>query len=205
MTTINWERHQHDTAPVLLATLREPATETQRTGTPVDLSAVDAGTGLTVRIVRQMDQWVVHQDAAALVDVNGIVSSALTADVTGTPGLYGVTFTVDFGGGAQRTFPRRGYYGLLVGGERAGPASYPVVAGQGTGGGGGTADGNYTHTQAVAAIVWTVNHNLDWLAPSVALIDDSGVEFWADIDYVNPNQLTITMATATAGTAYLTI
>lgn len=68
----------------------------------------------------------------------------------------------------------------------------------GTGGGPG-----YLHTQSVADTVWTVNHNLGVLTPSVTLADGSGLEFLAQITFVTVNQLTVTSSAAIAGTAYI--
>lgn len=65
------------------------------------------------------------------------------------------------------------------------------------------AHGMYVHTQLVPSTVWTVNHNLGWQTPYVALIDDTGLEFVTDIDFVNANTLTVTTAYPTAGTAYV--
>lgn len=64
--------------------------------------------------------------------------------------------------------------------------------------------GVHVHTQVAPATVWTINHFFGWQTPHVILIDDLGIEFMSDIDYVNANTLTVTMAAPTAGTAYLT-
>lgn len=74
-----------------------------------------------------------------------------------------------------------------------------VVGPRGPGGSGAT----YTHSQASASTVWTVDHNLGVLTPSVILVDDTGADFEADIDFVTTNQLTVNMTTAVAGTAYI--
>ena len=55
----------------------------------------------------------------------------------------------------------------------------------------------------MAATTWFVNHNLGFRAPNVQLIDDGGLEFRADIDYVDDNNLTVTIGSAVAGTAYV--
>jgi hypothetical protein len=68
-----------------------------------------------------------------------------------------------------------------------------------SGGGGG---GSYTHNQAVAALVWTVNHPLNGL-PSVVVVDSGGTHVEGTIQYVTSSQLTITFEYPISGTAQL--
>lgn len=72
-----------------------------------------------------------------------------------------------------------------------------------TGGGGGTAGTAYTHTQVVAAAIWTINHNLG-IRPSVSILDSGGNEVEADIVHTSANQLLIRFAIAISGLARLT-
>ena len=59
----------------------------------------------------------------------------------------------------------------------------------------------YVHTQASAASVWTVTHNLGYFPNVRVVIDGSNVT--ADIDDVNDNQLLINHDAARSGVAYL--
>lgn len=61
----------------------------------------------------------------------------------------------------------------------------------------------YLHNQGVAALTWTINHNLGF-RPSVELLTVGGVEFEADISHPTVNQTVITCLTARAGSARLT-
>tara|TARA_B110000285_G_C14882453_1_gene494577 strand:+ start:15 stop:722 length:708 start_codon:yes stop_codon:yes gene_type:complete len=63
-------------------------------------------------------------------------------------------------------------------------------------------DLSFTFTQAVAALVWTVNHNLG-KNPSVSIVTNTGEEVYARVDYTNLNSLTITFSQAFAGSAYM--
>lgn len=76
-----------------------------------------------------------------------------------------------------------------------------VVGVQGPPGSGASAN-FFNFTQSSAASVWAVNHNLG-RNPSVTVIDSAHAEVEAQIDYVDLNNLTITFASANAGTAYL--
>ena len=60
----------------------------------------------------------------------------------------------------------------------------------------------FVHTQAVAAAVWTITHNLN-RHPSVTVIDSAGDLVFGDVHYVNTNQITVTHGGATGGVAYL--
>ena len=60
----------------------------------------------------------------------------------------------------------------------------------------------FVHTQAVAATVWTITHNLNGY-PNVTTIDPGGGVIVGTVDYVTVNQLTVTHGSPYAGTAYL--
>ncbi len=66
----------------------------------------------------------------------------------------------------------------------------------------------YTHNQALASTTWTINHNTDSF-PSVSLkfssSDDvyENVGAFAGLKYNNSNTITITLAAAESGYAYL--
>lgn len=60
----------------------------------------------------------------------------------------------------------------------------------------------YTHSQAVAASVWTINHNLGFV-PNVWVEDSAGTEVEGDIAVVSLNTITLTFSAAFGGTAYL--
>lgn len=61
---------------------------------------------------------------------------------------------------------------------------------------------NYLHTQAVAASVWTITHNLGRY-PSVTVSDLANNAVVADVHYLSTDQLEIVFNTPTAGRAYL--
>ena len=56
--------------------------------------------------------------------------------------------------------------------------------------------------QGIASDVWVITHNLN-KAPSITLVDSSGVEFQARKVYNSLNQVTIYLNGATTGKAYL--
>lgn len=61
----------------------------------------------------------------------------------------------------------------------------------------------YTHIQASASALWTVTHNLGYKPGGVYVEDTTLRQVLGDITQINNNQLTITYASAFAGTAYL--
>ena len=63
-------------------------------------------------------------------------------------------------------------------------------------------DKTFVFTQGVAALVWTVNHNLAKF-PSVSVVDTANTGVLSQIDYIDNNNLTITNTAQFAGKAYL--
>ena len=63
-------------------------------------------------------------------------------------------------------------------------------------------DLNFTYTQASAALVWSITHNLG-KNPSVSVADSAGTWVVGQVDYINNNELTITFNAAFQGVAYL--
>ena len=63
-------------------------------------------------------------------------------------------------------------------------------------------DKTFVFTQGVAALVWTVNHNLAKF-PSVSVVDTANTGVISQIDYIDNNNLTITNTAQFAGKAYL--
>jgi hypothetical protein len=61
---------------------------------------------------------------------------------------------------------------------------------------------NYTYTQASAASIWIIVHNLG-VYPSVSVADSAGTYVDGDISYDSINQATLTFSSAFAGQAYL--
>jgi hypothetical protein len=59
----------------------------------------------------------------------------------------------------------------------------------------------YTHTQSIAASVWTVAHNLG-RRPSVAVTDHLGVEIYSDVRWIDDNLVQITHGNAITGFVY---
>ncbi len=64
----------------------------------------------------------------------------------------------------------------------------------------GTSGASYLHNQAAPDTVWTVNHNLGF-RPNVEIRNAGGQVILADVAHITDNQLKITFAAPTAGTA----
>lgn len=64
------------------------------------------------------------------------------------------------------------------------------------------ADASYTHTQAVAASVWTITHNLG-KRPSVAVQDSSGTVVIGQVQYLDSNTVQLTFSAPFSGRADL--
>lgn len=60
----------------------------------------------------------------------------------------------------------------------------------------------YIHEQAVASDTWHIQHNLNKY-PSVQVSDSSGKKFYPAVEWVDENNVIITMNGATTGKAYL--
>lgn len=71
-----------------------------------------------------------------------------------------------------------------------------------SGGGVGSGDKNYTHSQGAASDVWVVTHNLG-KRPSVTVQDSANDAVDGDVTYSDANTLTITFSAAFSGFAYL--
>lgn len=67
---------------------------------------------------------------------------------------------------------------------------------------GGGGDKHFTFSQNVPSAVWNVTHNLD-KNPSVSITDINGYEVFAEVDYINENELVIKFADALEGSAYM--
>jgi len=60
----------------------------------------------------------------------------------------------------------------------------------------------YTHVQAVASAIWTINHNLGF-NPTAVVLDSAGTMCEGSFSYPTINQLIITFTGAFTGTAYV--
>lgn len=60
----------------------------------------------------------------------------------------------------------------------------------------------YTHTQAVASAVWTINHNLNG-EPTAVVLDSAGTQCEGTFSYPSKMQMVITFTSAFTGTAYV--
>lgn len=78
----------------------------------------------------------------------------------------------------------------------------PVVRVTAPGPQGNAAQVFYTHTQASAASVWTINHNLA-AYPTAVVLDSAGTNCEGSFSYPTTNQMVITFNSAFAGTAYI--
>lgn len=66
---------------------------------------------------------------------------------------------------------------------------------------GGGAGATYTHTQSVAAAVWTVPHNLGRY-PSITVVDNLGGQLYPDVRYIDTDIAQITHSVPLTGRAY---
>lgn len=60
----------------------------------------------------------------------------------------------------------------------------------------------FVFEQAIASDTWEICHNLE-KHPSVTVVDSAGTVFFAAVQYVDNNNIIITMNGATTGKAYL--
>lgn len=67
----------------------------------------------------------------------------------------------------------------------------------------GTPGAGYVHTQAVAASIWTINHNLGF-TPAVTVFTVGGMQMIAEVLHTSINQTLVYLASAMAGSARLT-
>ena len=63
---------------------------------------------------------------------------------------------------------------------------------------GGSSD--YQHTQAVAALTWTINHNLGRY-PAVTVLDSASTQIETSVEHTSLNQVVLTLSNATSGVA----
>jgi hypothetical protein len=129
-----------------------------------------------------VDQYII---LAQLDDLNnfGIYRLlSLTQDVD-EPDFYDAVFLLQESHGALQS---EKYYGIAV---------YPSPSNE-------IADKHYFHNQAIAASTWIVNHNLRKY-PSVTVTLSTGQVGYADVMYIDENNLTITFSGANSGKAYM--
>lgn len=80
-----------------------------------------------------------------------------------------------------------------------------IVSAPGPQGPAGTFDSSdifYSHVQAVASAVWTINHNLNG-EPTAVVLDSAGTQCEGTFSYPSKNQMVITFTGAFTGTAYV--
>lgn len=86
-----------------------------------------------------------------------------------------------------------------------------LAAGTGAGSGTGTQDGEarkeFVFTQATASEVWNINHELGWRYPNIIILDETGTQVQAAIDWSSstPNYVRISFGIPTLGTAIVSI
>ncbi len=78
-----------------------------------------------------------------------------------------------------------------------------LSVGQGPAGPSGAGLASYTHNQASASAVWTVNHNLNRDISAVSLRTVGGVEFEGEVLITSLNQLLVLLAAPATGTAHV--
>lgn len=67
---------------------------------------------------------------------------------------------------------------------------------------GSIANSSYIHTQSIASSEWNINHNLG-LFPNVTIVDSSYIKIYADVEYIDDNNIRITFSEPLTGEAYL--
>lgn len=136
---------------------------------------------------------VISTTAADSTDLVSVIIDAIDGSIEYGPCLWQPR--------SDPTLPERGDLALIVFDNHRTPyviAWWPQTVIPG----GGGSDVRYTHTQAVAATTWTITHNLG-LFPAVTLVDNSGNQIFADVNYASNNQVVVTFIAAQAGKAYL--
>lgn len=73
---------------------------------------------------------------------------------------------------------------------------------QGPQGAPGLSGASYVHSQGVAALLWTVAHNLNRY-PSVMVVDSAGTVVEGEVRYTSPNEIELEFGASFAGFAYL--
>jgi len=63
-------------------------------------------------------------------------------------------------------------------------------------------DLNYIHYQASVATTWSINHNLN-KNPSVTIVLPTGDQVQGEVEYIDANNVTVTLSSANSGKAYL--
>lgn len=61
---------------------------------------------------------------------------------------------------------------------------------------------SHIHTQTIAAVQWTVTHNLGKY-PSVSIVDSADEEVIGEVEYIDTNSLTIKFTAAFSGKAFI--
>ena len=64
------------------------------------------------------------------------------------------------------------------------------------------ADAHYVHRQDMLSNTWEVEHNLDKY-PSVTIVDSGDNILYAEVEYIDTNNLEIRFVASTSGKAYL--
>ena len=65
-----------------------------------------------------------------------------------------------------------------------------------------SADAHYTHRQDMLSKVWAVEHNMNKY-PSVTIVDSGDNVLYAEVEYIDKNNLEIRFVASTSGKAYL--
>jgi hypothetical protein len=63
-------------------------------------------------------------------------------------------------------------------------------------------DKTYVYTQAVAAVLWIIQHDLNKY-PSVSVVNDDNTQVFGEVEYIDENNLTITFTAPFSGKAYM--
>ena len=75
-----------------------------------------------------------------------------------------------------------------------------LATGQGPAGPPGASGGSYTHTQALAATLWIVNHNLGF-RPALSVLGVGGGQVWAQVIHTSANQAYVYFDSPAIGSA----
>lgn len=61
---------------------------------------------------------------------------------------------------------------------------------------------SHIHNQTVSSSTWNITHNLNKY-PSVSIVDESNAEVIGEVEYLNPNSLTVKFSAPFSGKAFL--
>jgi len=118
----------------------------------------------------------------------GIYKFNSITPVSGNPNFYDISLTAV---AAHGNILEDTFYGIAVYPGFVNPHIDPNVG-----------DKTFVFTQAIASVVWNVQHDLEKF-PSVSVVSDDNIQVFGEVEYVDDNNLIITFNGAFSGKAYM--